>query len=162
MHAFARKKGFQAIGQNQTLPPSVIEHLMTFRDPVTALSDYEFSRAYLKHSEESGPSQLSFASSFLLSTEKRRNILTAAYVSCAVLFYILAFTPWFLLTIGKISVSTGVNALIVSLPIGLSVTILTAREAVQLRRAMRLIKAQNDQVDEVEAAIGEVETNLND
>ena len=54
MHPFARKKGFKAIGKNEDLPASVIEHLMTFQDPVTALNDYEVSRGYLHISEEPG------------------------------------------------------------------------------------------------------------
>lgn len=151
MHPFARKKGFQAIGGNQDLPPSVIEHLMTFHDPVTSLGDYEASRGYLKNSEALGPRQLYFASTLLCSTEKRRNILSAAYLSCAIAFYFLAFAPWLLLTIGKISTSIAINSTIVFFPIGITVTVLAAREFIQLRRAMRLVKAQNCQADEYES-----------
>jgi hypothetical protein len=150
MHPFARKKGFQAIGRNQDLPPSVIEHLMTLRDPVSALSDYEFSRGYLKSSEVPGRRQLSFASTLLFSTEKRRKVMSAIYFSCAVLFYLLAFSPWFLFAFGKISAPVAINLAILCFPTGITVTWCVLREFVQLRRAMRLVAAQNSQADEYE------------
>ena len=143
MHLFARKKGFQAIGRSRDLPPSVIEHLMKFHDPVAALEDYELSRGYLQKSEGVGPLQLSFARTFLWATEKRRKLLGAFYLTCAVVFYFLAFSPWFLLTIGKISTPVAINLTIVVLPIGITVTIFAAREFIQLRRARRLIHAQS-------------------
>ena len=153
MHPFARKKGFQAIGRNQDLPPSVIEHLMTLRDPVTALSDYESSRGYLKNSETFGRRQLGFASATLFATEKRRNIISATYLACAITFYLLSFTPWFLLTIGKISTPLAINASIVFSPVGMMISVGAVREFLQLRRAMRLVKAQNHQADEYEVTL---------
>lgn len=152
MHAFARKKGFQAIGRNQALPPSVIEHLMTLRDPVAALSDYECSRSYLKNSDELGPRQLEFASKFLFATERRRNAVSAVYLLCAIIFYLTAFAPWILFTLKKISFALTINAMIVFFPIGIMATVVLLREFVQLRRAMRLVKAQNYQADEFESA----------
>ncbi|MET3134300.1 hypothetical protein AAKU55_004595 [Oxalobacteraceae bacterium GrIS 1.11] len=155
MHSFARKKGFQAIGRNQDLPPSVIEHLMTLRDPVTALSDYESSRGYLKNSEVLGRRQLDFASAVLFSTEKRRNIISVTYFICAIMFYLLAFTPWLLFSIGNISVSFAIKASIVFSPVGLTIAVFTFREFLQLRRAIRLVKTQNNQADEYEVAPGD-------
>jgi len=143
MHPFARKKGFQAIGRNQDLPPSVIEHLMTFHDPVAALNDYEASRGYLQNAEEPESLQLSFAGGSLWSTEKRRKFISVAYLICAIIFYFLAFTPWFLLVTGKISMPVAINLIIVLLPIGITIAVIAAREFIQLRRAMRLIQAQS-------------------
>jgi hypothetical protein len=143
MHSFARKKGFQAVGRSQDLPPAVIEHLMMFHDPVTALEDYEISRGYLQKNEGTGQLKLSFARIFLWSTEKRRKLLSAIYLICMVLFYFLAFTPWLLLTMGKISVPIAINLTIASMPIGIAVAIIAAREFIQLRRAIRLIHAQS-------------------
>ena len=150
MHPFARKKGFQAIGRKQDLPPSVIEHLMTLRDPVMALNDYEFSQSYLMHSEELGPRQLTFASKVLFLTEKRRNAMSLFYIACALASYLVAFTPWFLLTIGTISVPVAINSLIILFPVGITITVISMREFVQLRRAIRLVKAQNSQALEEE------------
>jgi len=152
MHLFARKKGFQAIGRSQYLPPAIIEHLMNFRDPVTALEDYEISKGYLQKIESAGLLQLSFDRTFLWSTEKRRKLIGTAYLTCAIIFYFLAFTPWFFLTIGKISVPVAINLTVVSMPIGITVTVIAAREFMQLRRAIRLIHAQNQlTIDDVAA-----------
>ncbi|MBZ2206545.1 hypothetical protein [Massilia soli] len=152
MHAFARKKGFQAIGKNQDMPPSVIEYLMAFADPVQALSDYEASRGYLTSVEGRGKRQLQFASSFLFATEKRRKVLSVAYLLCASAFYFLAFTPWFLLTVGKISTTIAINSTIVFFPLGITVTVITTREFIQLRRAMRLVDVQNRRAVEEDSA----------
>lgn len=153
MHPFARKKGFQAIGRNQDLPPSVIEHLMTLRDPVAALSDYESSRGYLKNTEVLGKAKLNFASNLFFATETRRNWISRTYAACAIIFYLFAFTPWILLTLGKIPVSLAVNASVAFSPIGLAVSIGAAREFLQLRRAMRLVKMQNQQIRDDEVAV---------
>ena len=157
MHAFPRKKVFQAIGRDQNLPPSVIEHLMTLRDPVTALSDYEFSRSYLKNSDELGRRQLDFASKVFFATETRRNTISAAYLFLALVFYLFAFSPWLLLSAGKISTTLALNLLIISLPIGISATVVFLREVMQLRRAMRLVKAQNHQADDIESTLNSSE-----
>lgn len=152
MHLFARKKGFQAIGRSEYMPPAIIKHLMKFRDPVTALEDYEMSKGYLQKIESAGLLQLSFNRTFLWSTEKRRKLIGTAYLTCAIIFYFLAFTPWFFLTIGKISVPVAINLTVVSMPIGISVTVIAAREFMQLRRAMRLIYAQSQlSIDDVPA-----------
>ena len=140
MHPFARKRGFQAIGKNQDLAPSVVEYLMNFPDPIAALNDYEASRGYLQESEERGTTQLSFAAAFLWSTENRRKNISVGYLACAGIFYLLAFAPWFFLTIGKISVAVAINSSIVFSPIGVFIAVVAAREFIQLRRAMRLIK----------------------
>lgn len=142
MHPFARKKGFQAIGKNKDLPPMVIEHLMTFDDPVMALSDYEVSRGYLQHSEDRGEHQLYFPNTLLFSTEQRRHVISIIYLIAAVAFYFLAFAPWLLFTMGKISAQVTVNASVVFFPLGISVTVLSTREFIQLTRARRLIKSQ--------------------
>jgi hypothetical protein len=153
MHPFARKRGFQVIGKNQDLAPSVVEYLMNFPDPIGALNDYEASKGYLQDSEETGRTKLFFAGAFLWSTENRRKNMSAGYLACAVIFYLLAFAPWFLLTIGKISVAVAINLSIVFLPIGIFIAVVAAREFIQLRRAMRLIKNQGRLVD-VEDASG--------
>jgi hypothetical protein len=155
MHQFARKKGFQAIGRNQDLPPSVVEHLMAFHDPVTALSDYESSRAYLKNSDAFVRRRLEFAGSVLFATEKRRNVMSFAYFACAVIFYLLAFAPWFLFTVRTISAPLAINASILTLPSGITVAVCCMREFLQLRRAIRLVRAQNSQADEYESATNE-------
>jgi hypothetical protein len=150
MHLFARKKGFQANGRSQYLPPAIIEHLMKFRDPVTALEDYEISKGYLQKTESAGLLELSFGRTFLWSTEKRRKLIGTAYLTCGLIFYLLAFAPWFLLTIGKISMPVAINLTIVSMPRGITVTVIAAREFIQLRRAIRLIHAQSQlNIDDV-------------
>lgn len=147
MHPFARKRGFQAIGKNQDLAPSIVEYLMKFPDPVAALNDYEASRGYLRESEEAGATQLSFAAAFLWSTENRRRNMSAGYLICAIIFYFFAFAPWFFLTIGKISVAVAINLTILFFPIGISIAVVAAREFIQLKRAMRLIKTQGRLID---------------
>ncbi|MGK5080842.1 hypothetical protein [Janthinobacterium sp. HLX7-2] len=146
MHAYARKKGFQAIGRNQDLPPNVIEHLMDLRDPVGALQDYESSRAYLKHTAGRGKRQLDFAST-IFSTDRRREFISTLYILGAIFSYIVAFTPWFLKTIEKISTPVAISASAVFSPIGIFFAVILLREFLQLRRAMRLVKMQNQEAD---------------
>lgn len=152
MHPFARKKGFQAIGRVGDLPPSVVEHLMSFHDPVTALGDYEASRTYLQNSEELGLRRLSFENFWLWRSETRRKILSRVYLIVAIVFYFVAFGPWLLFTVRQISAQVAIYATVVLFPIGIAVTVIAVREFIQLRRAMRLIRAQNLKADEQEHA----------
>ena len=142
MHRFARDKGFQAIGRNENLSPTVVEHLMTFEDPVLALADYESSRSYLKGGDRTDRPQLSFSSLLLCSSSRRRTILGRFYVFLAVCFYTLAFTPWLFFTIGKISPSIAISSTVVLLPIGFTVAVIAVREYIQLKRAVRLLDHQ--------------------
>jgi len=148
MHPFARKKGFQAIGQNRDLPPEIIEHLMTLRDPVVALSDYEFSRGYLKSVEVSGNHNLVFSNTFLFATETRQKIVELIYVAVAVLSYLTAFLPFLLFAADKISSILALKISISIFPIGIAVTIFCIREFLQLFRARRLIKLQNSRFNQ--------------
>jgi hypothetical protein len=128
---------------------------MGFQDPVMALNDYESSRNYLKHTEELGRRQLGFESKLLLSTEQRRRVMSGIYISGAAIFYLVAFSPWFLLTLKIIPVPVAVNALIILSPIGIAVTVVSVRKFIQLRRAMRLVTTQNREADDQDANMDE-------
>ena len=150
MHAFARKKGFQAIGQTRNLPPEIVEHLMTLSDPVIALSDYEFSRGYLKSSEISGSYELVFSNKFLFASKKRQKIVGSLYAFIAVCSYAVAFLPFLLFAAEKISSVMAIKISISVFPAGIAVTIFCVREFLQLYSAMRLIKLQNLLIGEKE------------
>lgn len=150
MHPFARMKGFQAFGNIENLPPSIVEHLMKLGDPMTSLSDYETSRGYLRHTGNFGSYTLDFSKVFFLSTEGRRKALSISFLIFAAAAYIIAFTPWFLFTVGMISGPLAINATIILLPSGLAGAIVALREFIQLRSAMRLIRAQTQMLEQEE------------
>lgn len=148
MHSFARKKGFQALGQNRDLSPDIIEYLMTLRDPVIALSDYEFSRGYLKSINTFNQQKLIFSNKFLFSTEKRQKIVGLLYLFVAMMSYALAFFPFLLFASEKISSVLAIKISIIVFPVGIAVTIFSVREFSQIYRARRLIKLQNSRIQD--------------
>lgn len=147
MHSFARKKGYQAIGGNKDLSPAAIEHLMTLNDPVAALSDYEYSRSYLRHQGTPDRRQLSFIDSRLLATEGRRKVWRNAMVLVGAIFYLIAFTPWALYSLQLISDPFAIGLTLAVAPPGFWATIFLWKEAAQISRAMRLLKTQNQEAD---------------
>jgi hypothetical protein len=150
MHSFARKKGFRALGQNHDLPPDVIEYLMTLKDPVTALSDYEFSRGYLKSIEGLGRQKLIFSNTFFFSSENRQKLIGVLYLFFAMLSYVVAFFPFLLFAAGNISSVSAIQISIIAFPFGIAATIFFVREFAKLYRARRLLKLQKSGLNEMD------------
>jgi len=143
MHAFPRIKGYQAIAGAHTITPDIIKHLMDLPDPVESLSDYAMSKGYLKDTPALQRRRLDFASK-LLSTERRRRITSFLYTCIALFFYLLAFAPAFFGTLNMLPITTAGYLSIVTFPFGFYWTMVFVREGVQLKKAIRLIKTQNE------------------
>jgi hypothetical protein len=143
MHRFPRIKGYQAIAGIHTLPPAIIQHLMDFPDPVVALSDYAFSRGYLKDTPSLKRRRLDFERS-LFSTEARQLFWSRAFTFIAIFSYSCAFAPLFFGTMQQISLQLAALFSILTVPLGLFLSVTFTREAFQLRHAARLVKTQND------------------
>lgn len=143
MHAFPRIKGYQALAGAHTIPPEIIKHLMEMPDPVESLSDYAMSKSYLKDTPSLQTKRLGFANRFL-ANEVWRRATTYTYSFISFFFYLLAFTPLFLGSLSQIPIPTAGYLSIVTFPFGIYWTIVFVREGVQLKKATRLIKAQNE------------------
>jgi len=146
MHAFARQKGFQAIAGDSSIPPSIIQHLMSFVDPVTALQDYAIGQSYLKHSPDLQQRQLGFGGPFLV-THERRKLWFIGMVTGFMSSYFIAVAPYFLWLLRIISASTAIGWSVITVPTFLYSAFMFAKEARQIRAAMRLVKVQNDKAD---------------
>lgn len=142
MHQFPRLKGYQAIAGIHTLPPQIIRHLMDFPDPVEALSNYSFSKGYIKDIPLLKRRRLIFSSRFL-STERRQKFWRYAFSGGALLSYIFTFAPLFFGTLELISLTLAGYLSIVTFPLGLFLTFTLLRESIQIKRAMHLIETQN-------------------
>jgi hypothetical protein len=142
MHPFAKSKGLLAIAQRSDLKPEVIEHLMTYKDPLTALNYYESSLGYLKWSE-TGQDKLSFASK-ILSSRKRRQITRSALALGALLSYCLAVSTWIMWTFRLISTPLTIQLSVILFPLGIALAVIFIRQFVQLSRASRLIEGPNE------------------
>lgn len=143
MHQFPRIKGYQAIAGIHTLPPAIIQYLMDFPDPVVALTDYGFSRGYLKDTPLLKRRRLDFERSWF-STEARQHFWSRTFTILAIFSYSCAFAPLLLGTMQQITVQFAALFSILTVPLGLFLSFILTREAFQLRHAMRLVKTQND------------------
>lgn len=139
MHLYVRQKGFQAIAGATHIPHTEIEYLLTFNDPVRVLNEYVVARDLLLHYPTAGRNQITFKS--LYRTASRRKALLALYIAGFGLSYLVAVFPLFAWIWGKISLPLMISLMSASMPILIG-TYFSARAAVKLRYAERLVKSQ--------------------
>lgn len=144
MHAFARQKGFQAIAGSRSIRPAIIQHLMSFVDPVSALQDYVVGKSYLEHSATSA--KLEFVG-WMVVTHKRRRLWSVAMMAGAFVSYIITVAPYFLWLFALISSKVAISLAAIISPGFVYATAMFAIEARRINTAVRLVKAQDSQAD---------------
>lgn len=143
MHAFARQKGFQAIAGSSRIKPSVVQHLMSFIDPVSSLQDYSIGKSFLTYSPANTQQQFDFTG-WTVATPRRRKLFLWMLFGFFLVSYMMAASPYFLWSLALLPASKALALALFTVPVFGYFALISLFTSRQLNAAKRLIEAQND------------------